>query len=73
MAILFSSFLDEYLLGILLSKKLNQGKGSAGLLLNDDSLYTKLTISLEQLNLLLEDIKTNPERYMNISVFGRKK
>ena len=57
----------------MLLKKLNQGKGSAGLLLNDDSLYTKLTISLEQLNLLLEDIKTNPERYINISVFGRKK
>lgn len=57
----------------MLLKKLNQGKGSAGLLLNDDSLYTKLTISLEQLNLLLEDLKTNPERYMNISVFGRKK
>ena len=53
--------------------KLNKGKGSAGLLLNDDSLYTNLTLSLEQLNLLLEDLKTNPERYVNISVFGRKK
>lgn len=57
----------------ILLEKLNTGKGSAGLLLNDDSLYTKLTISLEQLSLLLEDLKTNPERYINFSVFGRNK
>lgn len=56
-----------------LLEKLNKGRGSAGLLLNDDSLYTKITLSLEQLNLLLEDIKTNPARYVNISVFGGKK
>ncbi|MBS0010937.1 MAG: MCE family protein [Bacteroidales bacterium] len=57
----------------ILLEKLNKGEGSAGLLLNDDSLYTSLTISLEQLNLLLEDLKSNPGRYVNFSVFGRKK
>jgi len=57
----------------ILLEKLNTGKGSAGLLLNDDSLYTKLTLSLEQLSFLLEDLKVNPKRYINFSVFGGKK
>lgn len=56
-----------------LLERLNAGKGSAGLLLNDDTLYTELTRSLEQLNLLLEDIKSNPGRYVNFSIFGRNK
>ena len=54
-------------------EKLNRGEGSAGLLLNDDSLYTEFTRSLEQLNLLLEDLKSNPGRYVNFSIFGRNK
>ncbi|HKL67053.1 MAG TPA: MlaD family protein [Bacteroidales bacterium] len=54
-------------------KKINDEEGSAGLLLNDDSLYNNLTRSLEQLNILLEDMKTNPGRYVNFSLFGRKK
>lgn len=66
----FNAAIDET---TILLEKLNEGKGSAGLILNDDSLYTKLTISLEQLNLLLEDLKSNPERYVNFSLFGRKK
>jgi phospholipid/cholesterol/gamma-HCH transport system substrate-binding protein len=54
-------------------ERLNRGEGSAGLLLNDDSLYTELTRSLEQLNLLLDDLKTNPGRYVNFSIFGKNK
>ncbi len=57
----------------ILLEKLNQGKGSAGLFLNDDSLYTELTNSLGQLNLLLEDLKSNPGRYINFSVFGKNR
>ncbi len=57
----------------MLLERLNTGKGSAGLLLNDDSLYIKLTTSLEQLSLFLEDLKDNPKRYINFSVFGGKK
>ncbi len=52
--------------------KIEHGEGSAGLLLNDDELYEKLKGSSEQLELLLEDIKNNPKRYFNISVFGRQ-
>ncbi len=53
-------------------EKLNKGEGSAGLLINDDSLYLNLNMSLEQLNILLKDMKSNPDRYVNFSLFGKK-
>jgi len=56
----------------LLLANLNQGKGSAGQLLTDDSLYTNLSSSLENLNDLLKDMKENPKRYVHFSVFGKK-
>jgi phospholipid/cholesterol/gamma-HCH transport system substrate-binding protein len=51
---------------------INEGKGSAGQLLTNDSLYTNLSASLESLNLLLEDMKANPKRYVHFSLFGKK-
>ena len=38
----------------------------------NDTLYTNLTNSLESLNVLLKDMKTNPKRYVHFSVFGKK-
>ena len=52
--------------------KLNNTSGTAGLLLNDTKLYNNLTATANKLNLLLDDLKTNPKRYINISVFGKK-
>jgi phospholipid/cholesterol/gamma-HCH transport system substrate-binding protein len=52
--------------------KLNSTTGTAGLLLNDTKLYNNLTATTNKLNLLLDDLKTNPKRYINISVFGKK-
>jgi phospholipid/cholesterol/gamma-HCH transport system substrate-binding protein len=52
--------------------KLNTTTGTAGLLLNDTKLYNNLTATANKLNLLLDDLKTNPKRYINISVFGKK-
>lgn len=52
--------------------KLNNTSGTAGLLLNDTKLYNNLTATANKLNLLLDDVKTNPKRYVNISVFGKK-
>jgi phospholipid/cholesterol/gamma-HCH transport system substrate-binding protein len=43
-----------------LLENLNDGKGSAGQLLTDDSLYTNLSLSLENLNELLIDLKEHP-------------
>jgi phospholipid/cholesterol/gamma-HCH transport system substrate-binding protein len=51
---------------------LNKGKGSAGQFLTNDTLYTNLSSSLESLNLLLKDMKSNPKRYVHFSLFGKK-
>lgn len=51
---------------------LNEGKGSAGQLLTNDSLYRNLTLSLESINALLTDMKENPRRYVHFSLFGKK-
>lgn len=55
-----------------LMENLNNGQGTAGKLMTDDSLYQNLSNSLESLNLLLLDLKANPKRYVNFSVFGKK-
>jgi phospholipid/cholesterol/gamma-HCH transport system substrate-binding protein len=52
--------------------KLNSNNGTVGLLLNDTKLYNNLTATANKINLLLDDVKTNPKRYVNISVFGKK-
>ncbi|MEO6882642.1 MAG: MlaD family protein [Bacteroidia bacterium] len=51
-------------------KKINQGKGSLGMLVNNDTLYNKLQGSADQLNKLLEDMREHPKRYVHFSVFG---
>lgn len=55
-----------------LLSKLNQGEGSAGRLLANDSLYRHLESSSLQLSLLLQDLRINPQRYVHLSLFGRK-
>ena len=52
--------------------KLNSNNGTAGLLLNDTKLYNNLSATANKLNLLLDDLKTNPKRYISFSVFGKK-
>jgi phospholipid/cholesterol/gamma-HCH transport system substrate-binding protein len=56
----------------LLTSKFNSKDGSLGLLLNDPSLYKNLASTGNKLNLLLDDIRVNPKRYVSISVFGKK-
>jgi phospholipid/cholesterol/gamma-HCH transport system substrate-binding protein len=50
--------------------KINGGQGSLGKLMTDDSLYINLNSASRQMDLLLEDVRLNPHRYL--SVFGRK-
>lgn len=52
--------------------KINTSSGTLGLLLNDPKLYNNLTATTNKLNLLIDDLKTNPKRYVNINVFGKK-
>jgi phospholipid/cholesterol/gamma-HCH transport system substrate-binding protein len=51
---------------------LNEGHGTAGQLMTNDSLYKNLSSSLGSLNLLLLDLKANPKRYVHFSLFGKK-
>ena len=56
----------------LLMDNINKGRGTAGQLLTNDSLYVNLNRSLASLDLLLQDLKTNPKRYIHFSMFGKK-
>jgi phospholipid/cholesterol/gamma-HCH transport system substrate-binding protein len=49
--------------------KINKGEGSIGMLVNDENLYKEVTKAARDLNLLLEDIKANPKKYVKVSVF----
>lgn len=51
---------------------IDNGQGSVGKLLKDDKLYLNLEGASRQLEQLLQDLKLNPKRYVNISVFGKK-
>lgn len=53
-------------------KDLDNGKGSMGKLIKDDALYNNFTKTAKELELLLEDVRLNPTRYINVSVFGKK-
>ncbi|HMG81691.1 MAG TPA: MlaD family protein [Ferruginibacter sp.] len=46
--------------------------GTLGRLINNDNLYNNLTSTSNKLNLLLDDVRMHPKRYINISVFGKK-
>ena len=48
------------------------GNGSLGKLIQEDSLYSEMNESLGQLELLLQDMRENPKRYVHFSLFGRK-
>jgi phospholipid/cholesterol/gamma-HCH transport system substrate-binding protein len=50
----------------------NSKNGSIGMLLNDRQLYDELRMTNRSLTTLLDDLRVNPKRYVNISVFGKK-
>ena len=54
------------------SEKLNSKDGTVGLLLNDKTLYNNLKSTTEKMNILLDDIRVHPKRYVNISIFAKK-
>lgn len=49
--------------------KMDQGDGTAGKLVNDPALYDKALAAVTNLDALAEDIRKNPKRYINVSVF----
>jgi len=49
--------------------KINDGEGTIGMLMHNDTLYFELNKTAEELNMLLKDIRENPKRYVKFSVF----
>ncbi|AVR47488.1 MCE family protein [Christiangramia fulva] len=54
-----------------IADKLNNGEGTAGKLLNDETVYNNLDRATRQLEELLQDVKLNPKRYVHFSIFGK--
>ncbi len=52
-----------------ITTQLKNGKGTLGKIYYSDTLYYKLDSISSKLNDLLQDIKQNPQRYINIKVF----
>ncbi len=52
--------------------QVQQGEGSLGKLVSSDSMYNDLQNTVNQLNFLLQDVRLNPRRYLNLSVIGGK-
>ena len=49
--------------------QLNKTDNTAGLLLNDQELYNRLNSTVTSLDSLLNDIRQNPKKYINVKVF----
>ena len=57
---------DKIMLG------LSSGKGTMGKLFKDETLYNNFNKTSKQLELLLQDVRLYPTRYVNVSLFGKK-
>lgn len=58
----FNSILDS----------IENGKGTIGKLLNDDTLYTNLENASKEMEVLLREMKEHPKRFVHFSMFGKK-
>ena len=52
--------------------KVNKGEGTIGNLVSNEKLYKELAQASQNLSALLADLKENPKRYINVTVFGGK-
>ena len=52
--------------------KVESGQGTLGKFINNEELYNNLTQSSKELEELLFDLKANPSRYVQFSLFGKK-
>jgi len=55
-----------------LMANIENGNGTLGKLVKDEELYDNLNNASRELDLLLQDFRLNPKRYVNVSVFGKK-
>jgi phospholipid/cholesterol/gamma-HCH transport system substrate-binding protein len=52
-----------------LMERVDSGQGTLGRLTRDDELYQNMNAAVNSLNQLTTDIRTNPRKYINVSVF----
>ena len=55
-----------------ITRKISEGQGSLGKLVNSDSLHDDLMATNQELQYLINDLYLNPWRYVRVSVFGKK-
>lgn len=48
------------------------GKGTIGKLFTDETMYNNFNKTSKELELLLQDLRLHPNRYINVSMFGKK-
>jgi phospholipid/cholesterol/gamma-HCH transport system substrate-binding protein len=53
-------------------QEVQSGKGSLGKMVKNDALYNNFEKTSKELELLLQDLRLNPTRYINVSLFGKK-
>ena len=51
---------------------MESGKGTMGKLMKDETMYNNLTKASKEIELLLQDLRLHPTRYVNVSLFGKK-
>ncbi len=51
---------------------IEQGKGSMGKLMKDESVYNNIQATTKEIELLIKDLKEHPKRYVHFSLFGKK-
>lgn len=51
---------------------MESGKGTMGKLMKDEAMYNNLTKASKEIELLLQDLRLHPTRYVNVSLFGKK-
>ena len=56
----------------LILSEISSGNGTFNKLIFDDSIINSLNSASENINLLLEDLRLNPKRYVHFSLFGKK-
>ncbi len=52
--------------------RVENGEGTLGKLMHNEELYDNLAAASKEMDLLLQDFRLNPKRYVNVSVFGKK-
>lgn len=54
------------------ANRIKNGDGTLGALINDKTIYNRLNNAILAAEILMDDLRTHPKRYVNLSIFGKK-